>query len=62
MPPPVDFESLPAWLAQAGLSDSGPATLVGAFCERLRAAGIPLDRANMGGFILHPLAMGQDYV
>jgi len=43
------------WLADESLHESEPATLYGELCQRLRAVGIPVFRAQVAFRVLHPL-------
>lgn len=56
---PVAVEDLADWLTGGGRPLGGPRTIVNAMCERLVAAGVPVDR--MGLFIrtLHPNSLGR---
>ncbi len=48
-----------AWIADAGLSGRRELDLLQGFCERARAAGLPLRRAVMGVDTLHPVLEGR---
>jgi hypothetical protein len=55
--------NISAWLVKEGLKGAVPTTLLQGFCERLVAAGIPLQRAHAGHRALHPVfgAVGFDW-
>ena len=48
-----------AWIAEAGLSGQRELALLQGFCERARAAGLPLRRAMLGVDTLHPVLEGR---
>ena len=48
-------DAIVEWLAGEVLQNSEPATLYGELCQRLRGAGIPILRGQIGFRILHPL-------
>jgi adenylate cyclase len=48
-----------AWIADAGLSGQRELDLLQGFCERARAAGLPLRRAVLGVDTLHPVLEGR---
>jgi adenylate cyclase len=48
-----------SWLAEAGLSGRRELDLLQGFCERTRAAGLPLRRALIGVDTLHPVLEGR---
>jgi adenylate cyclase len=48
-------DDIAGWLAEEALGSSQPAALFEALCLRLRAAGIPVLRANVSFNVLHPL-------
>jgi adenylate cyclase len=48
-----------AWIADAGLSGRRELQLLQGFCERARAAGLPLRRALIGVDTLHPVLEGR---
>jgi adenylate cyclase len=48
-----------AWIADAGLSGRRELDLLQGFCERARAAGLPLRRAVLGVDTLHPVLEGR---
>jgi adenylate cyclase len=52
------------WLTRAALHGDSLETIVGGFCDRLAAAGMPLLRAHMSFSMLHPLydALGFTWV
>ena len=55
--------SISAWLVNEGLRGATATALLQGFCERLVAAGIPLQRAHMSLRALHPVlgAVGFDW-
>ncbi len=55
--------AISAWLVKEGLRGSTQTALLQGFCERLVAAGIPLQRAYAGQRALHPVfgAVGFDW-
>lgn len=50
---------LVSWIVESGLTGQTEATLLKGFCERVRAAGIPVDRANVFIDTLHPVHEGR---
>jgi adenylate cyclase len=52
-------EALNAWLTKTGLRGEPEAALVGGFCERAVAAGLPLSRALLFIDTLHPVYEGR---
>lgn len=50
-----DTANISSWLVKEGLKGAGPTTLLQGFCERLVAAGIPLQRAHAAQRALHPV-------
>jgi adenylate cyclase len=48
-----------AWITDAGLSGRRELELLQGFCERARAAGLPLVRAVLGVDTLHPVLEGR---
>ncbi len=58
-----DTVNISAWLVKEGLGGSTQTALLQGFCERLVAAGIPLQRAHVGQRALHPVfgAVGFDW-
>jgi adenylate cyclase len=58
-----DTADISAWLVKEGLRGATQTALLQGFCERLFAAGIPLQRAHAAQRALHPLfgAVGFDW-
>ena len=58
-----DAANISAWLVKEGLRGATQTALLEGFCERLVAAGIPLQRAHAGQRALHPVfgAVGFDW-
>ncbi len=58
-----DTSNISAWLVQEGLRGATQTALLQGFCERLVAAGIPLQRAHAAQRALHPVfgAVGFDW-
>jgi adenylate cyclase len=58
-----DTANISAWLVNEGLRGATQTALLQGFCERLVAAGIPLQRAHAGQRALHPVfgAVGFDW-
>ena len=58
-----DAANISAWLVKDGLRGATQTALLEGFCERLVAAGIPLQRAHAGQRALHPVfgAVGFDW-
>ncbi|MDQ2103927.1 adenylate/guanylate cyclase domain-containing protein [Azospirillum isscasi] len=50
---------LSRWIAEAGLRGVPETDLIGGFCERLVAAGVPLTRTVVGADTLHPTIAGH---
>ncbi len=57
----VDGASISAWLVKGGLRGVTQTDLLQGFCERLVAAGIPLQRANAAQRALHPVFGGVGF-
>ncbi len=55
----ASYTELSAWLTQAGLDGTSEADILGGFCERCVAAGLPLDRAQAHIDTLHPVHEGR---
>jgi adenylate cyclase len=53
------LSELPAWLTEAGLAGAPETDIVGGFCDRCVAAGIPLGRARVFIDTLHPVHEGR---
>ena len=58
-----DIADIAAWIVQEGLKGTAQTDLLQGFCERLVAAGIPLQRAHAAQRALHPVfgAVGFDW-
>jgi adenylate cyclase len=54
-----DGPDIPASIIESGIADQPLTTLVEAAMQRLIAAGVPIDRMNVGFRILHPLFDGM---
>jgi adenylate cyclase len=54
-----DVPDIPASIIESGIADQPLTTLVEAAMQRLIAAGVPIDRMNVGFRILHPLFDGM---
>jgi adenylate cyclase len=54
-----DFEALAAWVTRAGLIGRNESELMGGFCRKLAAAGIPLARGMVVLDTLHPIYEGR---
>jgi adenylate cyclase len=50
----AEFAEISAFVTQSGLAGTDPNTMLMGFCERLRAAGLPLARASVIIDTLHP--------
>ena len=50
---------IPASIIESGIADAPLTNLVEAAMQRLLAAGVPIDRMNVGFRILHPLFDGM---
>lgn len=55
----TQFAELAAWTAAAGLAGAAEPDLLGGFCERLVAAGLPVARATALIDTLHPIYEGR---
>ena len=53
------YIELAAWIAKAGLAGKDESAMLAGFCERARAAGLPLARASMIVDTLHPVYEGH---
>ena len=64
-PQPVDraaeIPGLLRWLAEAAETGTSEEDILAGVCDRLRAAGVPVDRAFVGVEVIHPLLQGQLY-
>src|SRR5262249_14006480 len=56
---PSDFAALAAWVTRAGLIGRSESELMGGFCRKLAAAGIPLARGMVVLDTLHPIYEGR---
>jgi adenylate cyclase len=56
-----EVDSLVNWIAEAGLSGLGESAILAGLCERLRAVGVPLARANVVIDTLHPVYQGRAF-
>ena len=54
--------NISAWLVKEGLRGATQTALLQGFCERLVAAGIPLQRAHARQRALHPVFGGVGFV
>src|SRR4030095_692318 len=57
-----DVSELVAWLVAGAHDAPTPEELMTGICERLVAAGIPLDRAAIFVLILHPDIAGRSFI
>ncbi|MGF1477564.1 MAG: adenylate/guanylate cyclase domain-containing protein [Geminicoccaceae bacterium] len=57
-----DVETIEQWLIDRtnDATDFGP--IFDGFCERVAGAGVPLMRAALGSFLLHPILEAQGYI
>jgi adenylate cyclase len=55
----AQFAELADWIAAAGLAGESEPALVGGFCQRLCALGIPLTRTSVFIDTLHPIYEGR---
>ncbi len=55
----TQFAELVAWIAEAGLAGKDESAMVAGFCERARAAGLPLERGSLIVDTLHPAYEGH---
>lgn len=58
----LEFATLVAWIAEAGLAGKSETAIVTGFCNRLVALGIPLARAAVIIDTLHPIYEGRAFV
>ena len=49
------FDDLGVWLMEQGLRETSVEDLVQGFGRRLTAAGVAVQRVNLGGLMLHPI-------
>jgi adenylate cyclase len=52
-------EALRDWMAEGAPPYSDGRTIVAAICERLNAAGVPVDRFHLFLFTIHPIVKGR---
>src|SRR5262245_16025762 len=57
-----DVSKLVAWLVAGAHDTPAPQELMTGICERLVAAGIPLDRGGIFVLVLHPDIAGRSFV
>ncbi|MFI5013065.1 MAG: adenylate/guanylate cyclase domain-containing protein [Hyphomicrobiales bacterium] len=55
----AQFAELSAWIVEAGLGGQDENAMVVGFCERVRAAGLPLSRSSVIVDTLHPAYEGH---
>ena len=60
--PPLDLDGCEEWLIEQGLLGLPLEEQLGGLCNRLREAGLEIDRAGMGTGMLHPRYGAQTYV
>jgi adenylate cyclase len=53
-----EIEAVSEWLVQQGLLRADVPTLLGGYCERLAAAGVPIWRGYLSALTLHPRVRG----
>ncbi|MFP2933526.1 adenylate/guanylate cyclase domain-containing protein [Pyxidicoccus sp. 3LG] len=58
---PVTGPDVAAWLVSEARSLEGPTPLLDGLCQRLAAQGVPLARASIVLFTLHPLLHGRSF-
>jgi adenylate cyclase len=58
----LEFATVVAWIAEAGLAGKSETAIVTGFCNRLVALGIPLARAAVIIDTLHPIYEGRAFV
>jgi adenylate cyclase len=58
----LEFTSLVAWIAEAGLAGQSESAIVTGFCNRLVALGLPLARAGVIIDTLHPIYEGRAFI
>jgi adenylate cyclase len=56
-----DIDEIAHWLAKKGLRGESEITLLNGFCERARAAGLPIGRAILIIDTLHPIYEGRGF-
>ncbi|MBZ4417524.1 adenylate/guanylate cyclase domain-containing protein [Myxococcus sp. RHSTA-1-4] len=59
--PPGTGPDVAGWLVSEARSVESPAPLLEALCQRLQAQGVPLARASISLFTLHPLLHGRSF-
>ncbi len=57
----AEVPGLLRWLAEAAETGTSEEDILAGTCDRLRAAGVPVDRAFAGIELIHPLLDGQLY-
>ena len=57
----AEVPGLLRWLAEAAETGTSEEDILSGACDRLRAAGVPVDRAFAGIELIHPLLDGQLY-
>jgi adenylate cyclase len=57
----AEVPGLLRWLAEAAETGTSEEDILAGACDRLRAAGVPVDRAFAGIELIHPLLDGQLY-
>jgi len=58
----LEFATLVAWIAEAGLAGKSESAIVTGFCNRLVALGVPLARAGVIIDTLHPIYEGRAFI
>jgi adenylate cyclase len=58
----LEYATLVAWIAEAGLAGKSETAIVTGFCNRLVALGIPLARAAVVIDTLHPIYEGRAFL
>ena len=61
MTTPTTIQEIGAWVTGAGLAGLSESLLLEQFCQRMRAAGIPLARASAMVDTLHPVFEGRAF-
>ncbi|MBV9433920.1 MAG: adenylate/guanylate cyclase domain-containing protein [Hyphomicrobiales bacterium] len=54
-----EFAKITSWIAECGLAGTSEKLMLAGFCERMRAAGVPLARASLFVDTLHPSYEGR---
>ena len=55
----AEFAKIASWIAESGLAGISEKAMLAGFCERLRAAGVPIARASLFVDTLHPTYEGR---